>query len=362
MVNSNCRVGIVGAGTTGVYLGSLLAGRGYQVDLFEKAPIPRIDGCGILLLGSGMQALHQGNPRICQKLIDSGTPVKNFEFRNLKGQVVNSESVTYEENELPGMLIHRKAILEALLEELPSDSIHFNAQVESVTQTKQMVTATFSNGNHWQGDMLVGSDGIFSQVRELVVPGVKPCYLGDIVWRSVIADDNFCAEGNFIVYIRGRGIYANFFDLGGGYTHWGFFIEKEQVESQLGLPRPHNTGIPPKELEKLPSEAKAVIASTNSEDIVCNYSYDIDPLPQLYRGRIVLVGDAGHAKSPTRARGMTSGFEDALALSRYLGDSSSIEEAFEGFQAERLPIVHEYQRTSREISQKIGRKHKKTVV
>lgn len=359
MVSLNCRVGIIGAGTSGIYLASLLTEQGYQVDVFEKATEPRTDGCGILLVSSGMKALHRGNPQLCQKIINSGVPVKNFEFRNLRGGVASSESVTYEENELPGMLVHRKAILEALLETLPAECLHLNAQFRSATQSERGITVNFSDGSQWQGDILIGADGIYSKVREFVVPGVELCYLGDVVWRGVVANQSLCKEGQFIVYMRGRGIYANFFDLGGGYTHWGFFIEREQDDAEEGLPRPHNTAIPLKELAKLPDESRAVIESTPTEQIVCNFSYDIEPLPRLHQGRILLIGDAAHAKSPTRARGMTAGFEDALALSWYLASSANIEEAVQGFEAERMPIVHEYQRTSREISRKIGRTGKK---
>lgn len=359
MVSLNCRVGIIGAGTSGVYLASLLAKLGYQVNLFEKAPQARTDGCGILLVSSGMKVLDQGNPQLCQKIINSGVPAKNFEFRNLRGGVASSESVTYEENELPGMLVHRKAILEALLATLPSEYLRFNSYFKSVMQTDQGVTVSFSDGSEWTGDILVGADGIYSQVREFVVPGVKPCYLGDLVWRGVVENQSLCEEGQFIVYIRGRGIYANFFDIGGGYTHWGFFIEKGQDDAEKGLPRPYDGAIPPEELAKLPDEPRAVIESTPAEQIVYNFSYDLDPLPRLHKGRILLIGDAAHAKSPTRARGMTAGFEDALAFSRYLASSKNVEEALKGFEDERMPIVHEYQRTSREISRKTGRVRKK---
>ena len=134
MVSSQSRIGIIGAGTSGVYLAILLIQHGFQVDLFEKAPHPRTDGCGILIVQAGMEALHQGNPQISQKIINSGAPVKLFEFRNLRDDVINSEPVTYEENELPRMLVHRKAILEALLEELPPDTIRFNAELLSIAQ------------------------------------------------------------------------------------------------------------------------------------------------------------------------------------------------------------------------------------
>ena len=56
--------------------------------------------------------------------------------------------------------------------------------------------------------------------------------------------------------------------------------------------------------------------------------------------------------------GMTSGFEDALTLSRLLAANTDIDETLAAFQSERMPIVHEYQRTSREISRKIGRSQK----
>lgn len=358
MIAANCRIGIVGAGTSGVYLASLLQQQGFQVALFEKAAYPRTDGCGILLVQAGMTALQQGNPQVCQSIIQAGAPVSQFEFRNLRGDLINAEPVSYAENELPGMLVHRKAILHALLDALSPDCLYGNAELASVTQTDSRVMAHFKDGRQWEGDLLVGADGILSQVRPSVVSGVQLCYLGDLVWRGIVADQTFCPEGNFIVYVRGRGIYANFFDIGGGLTHWGFFVEQEQQEDEGSLLRPQDSSIPAAELAKLPDDARAVIEATSPAQIVSRYSYDIDPLPRLHNGRIVLIGDAAHAKSPTRARGMTSGFEDALALSRHLANGVDIPTALTAFEAERLPIVHEYQRTSREMSRKIGRRHK----
>ncbi|AVH71041.1 FAD-dependent monooxygenase [Nostoc sp. 'Lobaria pulmonaria (5183) cyanobiont'] len=356
MVSSNSKIGIIGAGTSGAYLASLLIQEGFQVDLFEKAPVVRTDGCGILIVQSGMKALDQGNPQISQKIINSGDPVKLFEFRNLKGGFINSETVTYAEDELPGMLVHRKAILEAILDTLPPNNIHFNAQLASITQTENSAIAHFKDGSHWEGDLIVGADGILSKVRQFVVPNVELYYLGDLVWRGIVTDNSFCPEGNFFVYVRGRGIYANFFHIGGNLTHWGFFVEKEQTDSEIGALQPTNISIPPQELAKLPEDARNVIESTPVENIICRYSYDIDPLPKLYDGRVILIGDAAHAKSSTRARGMTSGWEDGLSLTQHLTSSASITEALENYQTERLPIVHEYQRTSREMSQKIGRR------
>jgi 2-polyprenyl-6-methoxyphenol hydroxylase-like FAD-dependent oxidoreductase len=254
------------------------------------------------------------------------------------------------------MLVHRKAILEAILDTLPPDRIKFNAQLSAITQTESSAIAHFKDGSQWEGDLIIGADGILSKVRQSVVPDVELHYLGDLVWRGIVEDHSFCPEGNFFVYVRGRGIYANFFHIDETHTHWGFFIETEQTDAEKGMLQPTNTMIPAQELAKLPEDARKVIESTPLETMICRYSYDIDPLPQLYDGRVLLIGDAAHAKSSTRARGMTSGWEDGLLLTQYLKSSASIDEALEKYQTERLPIVHEYQRTSREVSRKIGRR------
>lgn len=354
MVASQSKIGIIGAGSSGLYLGILLTQQGYQVDLFEKSPHVRTDGCGILLISNGIEAIQAGNPQLSQKIIAGGVKVNNFEFRNLKGNLVNSQKAEYSNPQLPSILIHRKVILETLLEFFPQPSLHLNTEFQSITQTPEEVTVTFKDGSQWQGDLLIGADGLFSQVREYVVPHIEPFYLGDLVWRGVVKDEQFCTNGNFIVYVRGRGIYANFFDLGNGLTHWGFFLEQERtLKPVVNLP------IPPEQLAKLPQEPRNIIESTPLEQMVTRYSYDIEPLPQLHQGRILLIGDAAHAKSPTRARGMTSGLEDGLALSRILFDSVDITQALVQFEAERKPIVHEYQRTSRQQSLTIGRMHKK---
>ena len=350
------KIGIIGAGTSGLFLAILLMQRGYQVDIFEKSPHPRTDGCGILLVSDGMEVLRQGNRQIWSKIIDGGVRASNFEFRNLKGNVVSSNTPEYDEKRSPGILIHRKRILETLLEFLPQNCLHLDAEFHSIAQTEEKVTVKFNNDTEWSGDLLIGADGLYSQVRELIVPGVKPFYLGDLVWRGVVADDSFCTDGNFIVYVRGRGIYANFFDLGNGLTHWGFFIEQEKTSSKTGY-----IPIPPTELAKLPPEPRRVIESTPPSQIVTRYSHDIDTLPTFHNGRILLIGDAAHAKSPTRARGMTSGLEDGLALARILNTESDIIKAIDLYEAERKPIVHEYQQTSRHQSLTIGRRHKRKV-
>ena len=194
---SRClRVGIIGAGSSGLYLAILLKKQGHEVTLFEQAPQPKAEGCGIMLVAAGMQALFAGCPHICEDIVKAGMPVKTFEFRNLKDQIVDFQATSYQENnELTGILVHRTKILNTLLDHLPPDSLQTQAKLKSLEQTDTQVIAYFEDDRTWTGDIVVGADGIFSTVRDEVLTGSKPNYLGDIVWRGVVHDDRFCVEG-----------------------------------------------------------------------------------------------------------------------------------------------------------------------
>lgn len=377
--SDSLRVAIVGAGSAGLLLAALLHRQGHRVRVFEKADRLRADGCGILLVKSGVEAIAaSGIDGLLERFLSQGLPVSRFVVRNLRGDRIDSSPAPREEGELPSLLIHRRAILKALAEALPAELLQFGAEWLSWRssgsaegQSKGPLEAVFSNGHQWQGDLLVGADGLFSRVAPLVAPERRLTYLGDRVWRGVVPDASFCRDGEFFVYARGRGVYANVFDLGldsrgQALTHWGFFQEEplpaEREEQRRLLAEP----VPEEALAKVPVDLAALIRATPPQALVANWSFDIDPLPRLHQGRVVLIGDAAHAMSSSRARGMTAGLEDAVGLARALDPRRAdqpasplplrLDQALAIWEAERLPVVHGYQERSRAVSARTGRR------
>jgi 2-polyprenyl-6-methoxyphenol hydroxylase-like FAD-dependent oxidoreductase len=361
------RVGVVGAGSSGLLLTVLLQREGHAVELFERAPLLRTDGCGILLVSSGVDAVAAAAvPGLLEALVASGQPVQRFVIRNLRGDTIETSPVEREPGELPALLIHRRAILEALWGALDPSGFHGGRELVQWQEEGDGVAVDFRDGSSWRGDLLVGADGLFSRVARQWRPERRLNYLGDRVWRGLVRDGAFCNGGDFFVYARGRGIYANFFDLGDRedgtpVTHWGFFQEEplpaERAEQRRRLQEP----VPAEALARLPADAAAVIAAPSLEGVVANWSYDIDPLARLAGGRVALIGDAAHAMSSSQARGMTAGLEDAVSLARHLagsgtGDGEALAEALAAYDAERRPVVHRYQERSRRVSERTGRR------
>lgn len=63
-------------------------------------------------------------------------------------------------------------------------------------------------------------------------------------------------------------------------------------------------------------------------------------IPQSYRGRICIIGDAAHAALPTHAAGAGQAIEDAWVMSAVLGNikhAKDIQAAFRGYDKIRLP-------------------------
>jgi 2-polyprenyl-6-methoxyphenol hydroxylase-like FAD-dependent oxidoreductase len=80
----------------------------------------------------------------------------------------------------------------------------------------------------------------------------------------------------------------------------------------------------------------AILESTPSHELIWSDISDIEPLTQFAFGKLVLIGDAGHATTPNLGQGACMGMEDALAIADELSRDTSIEESFKRFEQKRI--------------------------
>ena len=86
--------------------------------------------------------------------------------------------------------LRRADFLNALVDLIPSDIVHFGKRVNTVVEHDDRVVLGFEDGDVVDADVVVGCDGIRSRVKECMMPveslRTKPVYSGMYGYRAVL--------------------------------------------------------------------------------------------------------------------------------------------------------------------------------
>ena len=190
---------------------------------------------------------------------------------------------------------------------------------------------------------------------ELLGVSRHPTFLGHRFWRGLADDASLIADGVLHRYFSEIMLRLTAFDVGSDHfgrqqIHWCLFArastDPASVESSAGL---YSVSIPDAALEVLPDSIVDLIQTTEPSRIATGMVMDAEPLNLLVHARVALIGDAAHPMAPTQARGVCSGFADALVLADCLElGSADLSDALGSYQQQRLQIVRQEQRLSRQ--------------
>ncbi|KFN51188.1 hypothetical protein N790_04745 [Arenimonas malthae CC-JY-1] len=341
---------LVGAGLAGALLATLLARRGWSVDVFEKRPDPRSRGyeggrsINLALAERGLHALRLAG--LQDAVMAQAVMMRGRMVHPLGGQ---SQLLRYGRDDSEVIWsVHRGRLNIAMLDaaEAAGARLHFNQRLESVDFDARR--ARFTNDHdrvHREHDfaVLLGCDGAGSGLRAAMAPHVA---LGESFeplghgYKELeippAADGGFRIEGNAL-HIWPRG----------GYMCIALPNTERTFTVTLFLP---NEGEP--SFATLPDlqAARAFFERDFADALPLITDFDADWTNNPTGGlgtlrlrnwrlgdRAVLLGDAAHAMVPFHGQGMNCAFEDCVALDRHIGEAADFGAAFEAFEAERRP-------------------------
>jgi kynurenine 3-monooxygenase len=344
------KITIAGAGLAGALLATLLARKGWQVEVFEKRPDPRRKGyeggrsINLALAERGLHALRQAG--LAEAVLAQAVMMRGRMVHPAGG---GTQLLRYGKDDSEVIWsVHRGRLNISLLEaaEAAGADIRFNSRLESVDfehRQFRLVNDHDRSDEQRSFEVLIGADGAGSGVRQALKPQLAINERFESLGHGYkeleippAADGGFRIEPNAL-HIWPRGVYMC---IALPNTEQTFTVT-------LFLP---NEGAP--SFATLPdlAAAQAFFAADfpDALPLVPDFAQEwvANPVGSLFTlyldrwhldGRAVLLGDAAHAMVPFHGQGMNCAFEDCVALDRHIEAAGDWAEAFANFEGERRP-------------------------
>jgi 2-polyprenyl-6-methoxyphenol hydroxylase-like FAD-dependent oxidoreductase len=345
------RVLVVGGGIGGLSATIALRQAGFEVDLVEKNPAWDVYGVGIIQPGNALRALNELG--LARDVVAEGHPMYGDATWTGDGRVLLAEHdwPPLVEGLPPGNGITRPR-LHRILQTHTLDSgadVRTGVTFTSLREEGDPVSVSFTDGESRSYDLVVGADGLYSQVRETVFGAhLKAKYTGQVCWRYNLP--RIDGLDKIWVYVGETGT-AGFVPLGSDVMYM-LTIEKPPEGSPVRLDKRGIAAIYRERLAQfggLVAEHRGLIA--DDEEVIYRPVENVLVPPPWYRGRVVLIGDAAHATSPHCGQGAAQAIEDAIVLTQELRRDQPLEGALATYMERR----YERCRMIVEGSETIGR-------
>ncbi|MBB2161963.1 FAD-dependent oxidoreductase [Gluconacetobacter sacchari] len=317
-MSQTSRIGIVGAGMGGITAAALLQRAGYDVVLYDQAPVFSRLGAGIQFGPNVMKILRhldlEARLEAMSCLPDHWTSRKWDDGSIMANIPLNAERARYQ---APYITIHRGDLQQMMLEAIDPDRVKFGKKLAMFHDDGRSVALEFEDGSQDRVDILVAGDGINSRIREILFGEEEPLYTGWLAHRAIIPGAAARAAGadlNAKWWSDDRHIVC-------------YYLDRDQDEFYLVTGEPGEwtsaTGQMPSTRDALRNSFRGyhplVQAYIDATDDVTKWPLKTrPPLPRWHQGRVVMLGDACHPMKPHMAQGAAMAVEDAAMLTRCL--------------------------------------------
>jgi salicylate hydroxylase len=341
-------IAIVGGGIGGLFAANALLARGLEVSVYEQAPLLGEVGAGVYLTPNSVRQLERvGLGRAVEKWGARVGPKSHY-FRH-DGAPIAPVQVTDASGWNACFGMHRADLVEFLAAALPEGVVHCGHRAVGFEQTDELARLRFANGAVAEADVVVGADGIHSELRPHVFPPSTPVFHGNISYRGLVPRERLPGwpmdrwqmwagpSKHFLVFPVRRGEMVNYV---------GFVPADEEMKESWSA-----AGDPDALRREFDGWDPRIGTVLEQVHLTFRWAlYDREPLPTWSKGRLTLLGDAAHPMLPHLGQGANQSIEDGMALATILAqvDSARVPAALLAYERLRRERVAEVQRGARQ--------------
>ena len=348
---------IAGGGIGGLVTALSLHQAGFTVKVFESVAEMKPLGVGINLLPHSTRVLS--NLGLGEKIAAHAVETRDLVYANRLGQLFWEEPRgIFGGYKWAQFSIHRGILQMLLFEEaiarLGKDHVKTNHHFRHFEQDKNEVIATFEDPLTGEiqcvenGEVLVGADGIHSNVRKQLYPNegaVK--YSGNVLYRGTTYMKPYLSEASMVMIgsnLQKMVAYPIQKTRKDGLQLVNWVSNLKESEAYQIKERDWNRETDKKRLLELYKDWKYdwldVPAMIDQAKNIYEFPMsDRDPLPRWTFGRVTLMGDAAHPMYPIGSNGASQAILDAESLTRQLTIASNVFTALETYDKIRVPAT-----------------------
>ncbi|MFN4173813.1 MAG: FAD-dependent monooxygenase, partial [Parachlamydiaceae bacterium] len=208
------------------------------------------------------------------------------------------------------------------------------AKIKMIEETEHEVHAITNDGKKFSGDILVGSDGIWSVARKYVIGEDAPRISGQIIYRGVVKREILPQSDldNIIHYVIPNAHLVHYPVGVNGYVNISAIFQSDRI------PDYRETKGKPEELnawfQHAGEKVKTLLSFVDTSRMwtLCDYN----PMRNWSKGRVVLLGDSAHATLPYMTSGAGMAVEDAFVFAKMIDRHGlNYKTAFKDYEEER---------------------------
>jgi 2-polyprenyl-6-methoxyphenol hydroxylase-like FAD-dependent oxidoreductase len=332
---------IVGAGIAGLSLAAHLQQQEHNVTIIERDTVWDRRGYAISLHHNGLKTLEKFS--IIAELLKNSSVYTKSRVRDNNGKILKEVDYSRLSHQYgPSIIILRKKVHSALLSLHKNSKIRMGTTVTDVREHEDDVFVTFSDGTQGSFDLVVGADGVGSQIRERFFTKNARKFIGGEYWTAIIPSlPSYTIACSEMMVHKDKSFLAYHFDNSSQVcVSFGIVVNKK-IKSRISNLEELRKNFSdckyfiPEILQKLPSY----------QEMYHGFISEVT-LEKWYTRRIVLIGDAAHAMNPIVGLGTSLTLEDAYVLAEELSKvtKETVTFAFEKYNRRRKKRVKRIQR------------------